>query len=102
MKTSELNIFSNETIFFFFNKLTSWVVSDMGIKVVFGRKLDRPMVLRFDTAGVLKIIANFWDLLVKQILSELSGRGPCRVWTKTLSTVAFRSDTADGFRNLQF
>ena len=42
---------------------------------MFGRKLDRPMVLGFDTAGVLKIIANFWDLLFKQIPSEVVGHG---------------------------
>ena len=31
------------------------------------------MVLGFDTTGILKIIANFWDLLVKPIPSEVVG-----------------------------
>ena len=39
-----------------------------------GRKLDQSMVLGFDTAGVLKIIANVWDL-VKKIPSEVVGHG---------------------------
>ena len=47
----------------------------MGIRAIFGRKLHRPMVLGFDTTGVLKIIANVWDLLVKQIPSEVVGHG---------------------------
>ena len=55
--------------------MTSSVVSDTGIRAVFGRKLDRPMALGFDTAGVLKIIPNLWDLLVKNIPSKVVGHG---------------------------
>ena len=42
---------------------------------MFGRKLDQSVVFGCDAAGVLKILTNYRDLLVKQIPSEVVGHG---------------------------